>query len=81
MKTLSLSEVAERLDVSVRTVEVWISTGELRALNASRNPNSRKPRLRVRPVDLETFEAGREIQTAQKRTRRVSVPREIPRYV
>ena len=80
MKTLSTDEVAEALNVSVRTVDEWINSGELRAVNVSRNRNSRKPRRRVREADLEEFLAGREVN-ASGPARRKQRPKKIPQYV
>ena len=80
MRTMSLDEVAEALAVSTRTVEEWVSIGELRAVNVSRNRHSRKPRRRVREADLEEFLAGREVN-ASGPARRKQRPKKIPQYV
>ena len=80
MKTLSLDEVADALAVSVRTVEEWVSKGELRAVNVSRNRQSRKPRRRVRESDLEEFLASREVN-ASGPARRRQKPKNIKQYV
>ena len=45
----SLSDVADRFDVSVRTVRRWVDAGELVAHRFGRQ-------LRVSPEDLKTFE-------------------------
>lgn len=82
MKTHSLSEVAEALGVSTRTVEIWISTGELRAVNVSRNRHSRKPRHRVTDADLNAFLASRETGKPARQTGKIRRKTEsIPRYV
>jgi len=81
MRTMSLDEVAEALAVSTRTVEEWVSIGELRAVNVSRNRHSRKPRRRVREADLEEFLAGREVNNASKPARRRQKPKNIKQYV
>lgn len=75
MKSLSLDEVGELHDVSTRTVEWWVANGELRAINVSRDPKSKKPRLRVLQVDLDKFLAARSTDAAalQKRPRRKRV--------
>jgi len=81
MKTLSTDEVAEALNVSVRTVDEWINSGELRAVNVSRNRNSRKPRRRIREADLDAFLAGREVNNANGPARRRQKPKNIKQYV
>lgn len=59
MTYYSVADIAERHGVSVRTVTKWITTGELKGICVSKNPRSKKPRYRVREVDLELFETGR----------------------
>lgn len=59
MKSYSFADIAKSLIVSLRTVETWHESGELRAINASRNRQSRKPRLRVLQDDLDAFLVGR----------------------
>lgn len=55
---LTVRDVAERFVVSVRTVERWISRGELSAVALG-------PKLtRIRPTDLEAFEARLCLTTA-----------------
>jgi hypothetical protein len=73
MTSYSLPEVAEALVVCTRTIEAWIAAGELRAVNVSRDRESRKPRLRVLQADLDAFLAGRATDTTpdpQPRPRR-----------
>lgn len=67
---LSPADIAERLKVSTDTVSAWIARGELPAVNASRNPKSRKPRWRVSPDDLEAFMAARRNKPAPVRAAR-----------
>jgi excisionase family DNA binding protein len=55
----SIHDIAERCGVSERTVRAWIRAGELKALNMSRTPGSRRPRWRVTQAALEAFEATR----------------------
>jgi excisionase family DNA binding protein len=78
--TFTLDEVADSLGVSARTVQQWISDGELRAVNVSRSRSSRKPRLRIRQEDLDAFIAGRAVGSDPPRPRRPP-RRDIPRYV
>lgn len=77
MRSYSLPEVGEYLIVSLRTVEAYIAGGELRAVNVSRNRQSRKPRLRVLQADLDAFLAGRathqETTRQPRRRRRIEV--------
>jgi uncharacterized protein YjcR len=81
MKTHSIADVAEALGVSPDTVKLWISRGELVALNVSLNRHSRKPRLRVRESDLETFLNDRQTVSPMKRRVRQNNPPAVPRYV
>jgi excisionase family DNA binding protein len=57
--TLSIKDVAARYGVTLRTVAIWIRTGELRALQMGRTITSKKPRWRIREADLEAFEITR----------------------
>lgn len=50
---LTPDDVAKRMRVSREKVGKWIREGELPALNVSQ---SRLPRFRIRPEDLEVFE-------------------------
>jgi hypothetical protein len=56
---LAPADVAARLGVSGRLVLHWIGTGQLAALNVSRNPRSKRPTWRIPAAALEAFEAGR----------------------
>jgi len=78
-----VDQVAELLGVSARTVETWISSGELKAINVSRSRHTRKHRLRIREDDLEMFLKSREINQGasnNKLQRRYKRP-DIPQYV
>lgn len=68
--TLSVKDVCERYGVSEHTVLGWIAGGELRALNVGRKPGSKKPRWRITPEALETFEALRTATPTVRATRR-----------
>ena len=73
MTSHTLAEVASLLCVSVRTVETWIGGRELRAVNVSRDRQSRKARLRVMQSDLDAFLGARATDaspTKQSRRRR-----------
>ena len=56
---MTIPEVAERLQVSQKTVKVWIAAGELKAINVSASAKSKKPRLRVMEQALVEFIALR----------------------
>jgi excisionase family DNA binding protein len=47
-KLLKRSEAAEELSVSIRTLDLLVSTGELKAVRIGRV-------VRIRPADLESF--------------------------
>jgi excisionase family DNA binding protein len=61
-KLLTVAEVAERCGVEAQTVRDWIHGRELIASTVSASRNSRRPRYRVDPANLETFLAGREMR-------------------
>jgi excisionase family DNA binding protein len=69
-RTSTISEVAARYGVSIPTVRSWIASGELRALVVSRNPRSKKPRVRVTAEALRAFEATRSPSLAPAARRR-----------
>jgi hypothetical protein len=75
MRSYSLDQVAEICQVSGRTSEHWAATGELRTFNASRDRNSRRPRLRVLQSDLDAFLAARatDADAPQPRRRRLKI--------
>lgn len=83
--TWKLEEVAEQLGVSLRTVQTWVDNGELRAVNVSRDPKSKRPRLRVRLLDLDAFLARRTsapaaaVPTPSRRRRHMPIV--VPSYV
>jgi len=81
MTTHSINDVSEALGVSPDTVKLWISRGELIALNVSLNRHSRKPRLRVRESDLEAFLNARQTGCPVKSRPRRNVTPAVPRYV
>jgi excisionase family DNA binding protein len=53
---LSLEDVAERLQVSDRTVRRWVKDGKLAAYKPGRE-------WRIRPSDLEEFLESRKVQS------------------
>ena len=54
---LTLTQVAERFDVSPETVSAWIRSGELAAVNVSAG---KVPRYRIEEQDLERFLQSRQ---------------------
>lgn len=55
---LSPPAVAKRYGVDPSKVIAWIRRGEIRAIDTSAIPGGR-PRYRISPADLATFEAAR----------------------
>lgn len=58
-RTVSVNELAERYQVDPHTVLGWIRSGELRALNVGRRPGKKKPRWRITPEAIASFELTR----------------------
>jgi len=77
----TIPDVAKDFGVSERTVQKWVEAGELRAVNVSRDRNSKKPRLRVLDSDLQAFLAGRTVGTERKQSRRRGRPKAARKYV
>jgi excisionase family DNA binding protein len=61
-------EIAERFGVDPAKVVGWIRKGEMRAVNVGNG--SSRPRYRISPADLATFEASRAVQPPAPRVRR-----------
>lgn len=75
MKYYSVREVAGLLGVSTRTVDTWVTAGELRAFHVSQAGNSRKPRWRISEVALAEFtEARAKAPPQPKKKRRARQP-------
>lgn len=77
---LTLPAVAALTGAKLRTVRAWIAEGELRAVDICLRHGSSKPRLRVRPEDLDAFLDGRATMPAPRvrRTRRTAD--QVPDY-
>jgi excisionase family DNA binding protein len=73
-RTLTVAEVADRYGVDPHTVLLWIKRGELKAINCGRKPGSKKPRWRITPEALATFELCRTTSPPTPRTRRRRQP-------
>jgi hypothetical protein len=70
MPPLTVRQVKERYSVTVRTVLAWIALGQLRAIDVSRQPGSKKPRWRVTQEALDRFEELRGTTRPPPRRRR-----------
>jgi excisionase family DNA binding protein len=77
MSSFAIHEIAERCGVSVRTVRAWIRAGELKAINVSRKPGSRKPRYRITQTALDAFEAARTSGPSAPKPRRRKSSEEV----
>ena len=75
-----LPAVAERLVVPLRTVRTWIANGELRAIDVSATPGSKRPRFVVDEADLVAFEERR-ATAPPPRQRRISAGAGVPNYI
>lgn len=79
-KTFSPREIAQRFRVSHAKVLVWISSGELRAVNVASTPGG-KPMYRVYPADLEAFENARVVVPPQPKPPRRRRATGVKQYV
>lgn len=69
--TYSVKQISERFETGEHTVLRWIRNGELSAVNVAREPGG-KPRWRITPESLQTFELLRSatpIEPAPRRRR------------
>jgi hypothetical protein len=73
---LTIDDVAARLGVDRDAISVFIRSGELPAINVSRDPRGKRPTWRIRPEDLVAFElARRTVKTSvAPRARRTKQP-------
>jgi transposase len=67
--TYSVKQVRERYAVSPHTVLTWIRDGSMTAVNVARRPGG-KPRWRITPEALQTFELLRSAQPVEVKPRR-----------
>lgn len=70
MKIYSIKEVAEKYVVSNSTVEHWIHTGQLRAVNVGRDAGKKRARWRISESALAAFEETRAAHPPVQPTRR-----------
>ena len=78
--THSVKQVSERFGVSMRTVLLWIKSGELKAVNCSRNMASKKPRYRICDSELQEFELLRSTYVAPTRRRKRKQPSDVIQF-
>lgn len=55
-ETFTVQQIADRYGVCPETVNGWIASGELRAVNVARNRGAKKPRWRITADALRLFE-------------------------
>ncbi|MHC4404506.1 MAG: helix-turn-helix domain-containing protein [Planctomycetota bacterium] len=67
---LTPPQVAKRYRVNSETVIGWIKSGQLRAIDVSKNPGVGRPRYRIDPTDLIAFENRRLAVSPPKVSRR-----------
>lgn len=75
----TVRDLCERYCVGEHTVLAWIRSGELRAIDVSRNRGG-KPRWRVTPEALEAFELIRTPSPPPPRKRRRKQPPDVVEY-
>ena len=75
--SLTPSQVATRFDVCVETVRAWITSGELRATNVSRNQRAKRKTFRIEESDLREFQESRK-NAAPSRIRERSIRSKAP---
>jgi hypothetical protein len=76
-RALTIRDLCERYGVNEHTVLAWIKSRELCALNVGRRPGSKKPRWRVTPEALASFELLRTASPPQPRARRQKKPADV----
>ena len=69
MKYLTKTEIADSLRVSTQTVNSWISSGNLKAVDVRRDGSTR-PMYRINQKDLEDFLSGRDAKPTKKKAKR-----------
>lgn len=74
------SEIAERFACKPETVVGWIKSGELLAIDIARH-GSMKPRYRVSPEALATFELVRSVVPRAPVVRKPTLDIEVKKFV
>jgi transposase len=76
MRTYAIKDLCERFAVGEHTVLAWIRRGELKAIDVSRNQGGR-PKWRITPEALETFEQLRTTTPSPSKTQRKKRPADV----
>ena len=77
---LTVEEIAARFAVSKAAVLGWIRAGELKAVNVSRGPHSKRPRWRVSAAALAAFEEARTPTPVVRLPRRAKARTEVVEF-
>lgn len=77
---LTPPQVAARLGVKPESVTAWIRSGALRALNLAR-PGSIRPRYRISPEALDTFERTRTVVPREPIERKPKLDISVKKFV
>ena len=80
MNTLTVTQVAERLQVTEKTVTGWIRSKSLKAFDVSLRPGTGKPRYRIQEADLREFQSKRQVGTAKPRRKKPSKPKGVIQF-
>ncbi len=76
-RALTVADISDRYGVDEHTVLGWIKSGELRAIAVNRKPGARKPRWRITPEALASFELLRTHNPPPPTTRRRKTQPEV----
>lgn len=74
-KLYSIQDLADQYGATAATFRAWIRSGELKAVNVSRNQKSKRPRYMVRQSDLEKFFEDRTTADVDRPARRAQFRR------
>jgi len=74
-KLLSIQDLADQYGASTKTFRAWIKSGELKAVNVSRDQKSQRPRYMVRKSDLDKFFEDRTTADVDRPARRAKFRR------
>ncbi len=58
---LTVPQLARLWAVDPHKIRCWILSGELKAINGAKDPNSRRPRYLIDVADIRAFEEAREV--------------------
>ncbi|MEM6506043.1 MAG: helix-turn-helix domain-containing protein [Planctomycetota bacterium] len=78
---MTVDQAATELGITPRAVRDLIHNYQLRAFDASRNPESGKPRWRITPAALVEFKERRENKPTSQKPKRSKVHRPSREYV